>query len=211
MFRIADGEPLGYGDPAVAGTRSSSGSTPRIPAANFMPAPGTLTDWRPPSGPGVRRRRGLPGRHDACRAASTRWSPRSSSPAPTATQALDRSRRALKELVIEGMPTVVPFHRAVLDDPGVHRRRRTFRRTHPLDRDRVRRPHRALRRGRHGEAPEPARAHQDRGRGQRQAARGRGAGRPGRGERVRRRRQRARSRSSGGGGEQRKGPVRAMR
>jgi acetyl-CoA/propionyl-CoA carboxylase biotin carboxyl carrier protein len=36
----------------------------------------------------------------------------------TRQQAIERSRRALKELVIEGMPTVVPFHRAVLEDPA---------------------------------------------------------------------------------------------
>ena len=41
---------------------------------------------------------------------------------PTGSQALARSRRALAELVVEGMPTVVPFHRAVLDDPAYHRR-----------------------------------------------------------------------------------------
>ena len=34
------------------------------------------------------------------------------------TQALERSRRALAEFVVDGMPTVIPFHRAVVDDPA---------------------------------------------------------------------------------------------
>ena len=62
MFRIADGQELGVRRPGrCAGTRSSSGSTPRIPAASFLPAPGTITRWRPAvraRGAGRRRLRG---------------------------------------------------------------------------------------------------------------------------------------------------------
>ena len=54
-------------------------------------------------------------------------------------QALARSRRALAEFVVEGMPTVVPFHRAVLDDPAFTAADGALRGAHPLDRDRVRR------------------------------------------------------------------------
>ena len=82
-----------------------------------MPAPGTLTAWRPPAGPGVRVDEGylsgmtVPGSFDSLVAKIIVTG-------ADREQALARSRRALAELVIEGMPTVVPFHRAVLDDPA---------------------------------------------------------------------------------------------
>src|SRR5918992_1860453 len=82
-----------------------------------MPAPGTLTAWRPPSGPGVRVDEGylsgmtVPGSFDSLVAKIIV----SGADRP---QALARSRRALAELVVEGMPTVVPFHQTVLDDPA---------------------------------------------------------------------------------------------
>jgi acetyl-CoA/propionyl-CoA carboxylase biotin carboxyl carrier protein len=117
MFRIANGEPLGYDDPAISGHSIEFRINAEDAGRNFMPAPGTLTGWRPPSGPGVRVDEGylsgmtVPANFDSLVAkiiitGSDR------------DQALARSRRALGELVVEGMPTVVPFHRAVLDDPA---------------------------------------------------------------------------------------------
>ena len=82
-----------------------------------MPAPGTLTAWRPPAGPGVRVDEGyvsgmtVPGSFDSLVAKIIVTG-------ADREQALARSRRALREFVIEGMPTVVPFHRAVLEDPA---------------------------------------------------------------------------------------------
>ena len=117
MFRIADGEELAYGDPVVTGHSIEFRINAEDPGRSFMPAPGTLTTWRPPGGPGIRVDEGylsgmtVPGSFDSLIAkiiitgASRR-------------EALERSRRALSELVIEGMPTVVPFHRAVLEDPA---------------------------------------------------------------------------------------------
>jgi acetyl-CoA/propionyl-CoA carboxylase, biotin carboxylase, biotin carboxyl carrier protein len=125
MFRIAEGEALGYDDPIVTGHSIEFRINAEDPGRNFMPAPGTLTSWRPPSGPGVRVDEGyltgmtVPGSFDSLIAkiiitgASRR-------------QALERSRRALSELVIEGMPTVVPFHRAVLEDPAFTAEERRF-------------------------------------------------------------------------------------
>jgi acetyl-CoA/propionyl-CoA carboxylase biotin carboxyl carrier protein len=84
---------------------------------NFMPAPGTLTRWHAPSGPGVRLDGGydqgetVPGSFDSL-VAKLIVSGRSRE------QALERSRRALDEFVVDGMPTVIPFHRAVVDDPA---------------------------------------------------------------------------------------------
>jgi acetyl-CoA/propionyl-CoA carboxylase, biotin carboxylase, biotin carboxyl carrier protein len=117
MFRIAEGEPLGYDDPVVTGHSIEFRINAEDAGRNFMPAPGTLMAWRPPSGPGVRVDEGylngmtVPGSFDSLIAKIIITG-------ANRKQALQRSRRALKELVIEGMPTVVPFHLAVLDDPA---------------------------------------------------------------------------------------------
>ena len=82
-----------------------------------MPAPGTLTAWQPPQGPGVRLDGGyengetIPGAFDSLIAKLIVTG-------RDRTQALERSRRALAEFVVDGMPTVIPFHRAVVDDPA---------------------------------------------------------------------------------------------
>jgi acetyl-CoA/propionyl-CoA carboxylase biotin carboxyl carrier protein len=82
-----------------------------------MPAPGTLTEWSPPQGPGVRVDGGyekgetVPGAFDSL-IAKLVVSGRDR------TQAIERSRRALDEFVVDGMPTVIPFHRTVLNDPA---------------------------------------------------------------------------------------------
>ena len=102
------------------------------------------------------------------------------------TQALERARRALDDYVVEGMPTVLPFHRAVVAGPGVRDRRRdAVHGAHPMDRDRVRQPDRAVPAGGHGRRGRRAgRARAGHGRGRRPPARGRPArrarrGRPG--------------------------------
>ncbi|GAA1839342.1 acetyl/propionyl/methylcrotonyl-CoA carboxylase subunit alpha [Microlunatus capsulatus] len=117
MFRIADGEELGYDDPEVRGHSIEFRINAEDAGRNFMPAPGTLTAWRAPSGPGVRVDEGylagmtVPGAFDSLVAKVVVTG-------RDRAEALARSRRALAELVVEGMPTVVPFHRAVLDDPA---------------------------------------------------------------------------------------------
>ncbi len=117
MFRIAEGERLEYSDPVVTGHSIEFRINAEDAGRNFMPAPGTLTVWRPPSGPGVRVDEGyvsgmtVPGSFDSLLAKIIITG-------ANRQQALERSRRALKELVIEGMPTVVPFHQAVLEDPA---------------------------------------------------------------------------------------------
>ncbi|MBJ7359556.1 MAG: ATP-grasp domain-containing protein [Nocardioides sp.] len=117
MFRIAAGEELGYGDPEVRGHSIEFRINAEDGGRNFMPAPGTLSRWHPPSGPGVRLDGGydtgetIPGSFDSL-IAKLIVSGRDR------TQALERSRRALDEFVVDGMPTVIPFHRAVVDDPA---------------------------------------------------------------------------------------------
>ncbi|HEY0904109.1 MAG TPA: biotin carboxylase N-terminal domain-containing protein [Marmoricola sp.] len=117
MFRIAAGEELGYDDPEIRGHAIEYRINAEDGGRNFMPAPGTLTEWAPPQGPGVRVDGGyekgetVPGAFDSL-IAKLIVSGRDR------RQALERSRRALAEFVVDGMPTVIPFHRAVIDDPA---------------------------------------------------------------------------------------------
>ncbi len=117
MFRIAAGEELGYDDPEVRGHSIEYRINAEDGGANFMPAPGTLAAWSPPSGPGVRVDGGyeagetIPGSFDSLIAKLVVTG-------RDRTQALERSRRALAEFVVDGMPTVIPFHAAVVNDPA---------------------------------------------------------------------------------------------
>jgi acetyl-CoA/propionyl-CoA carboxylase biotin carboxyl carrier protein len=117
MFRIAAGEELGYDDPKIEGHSIEFRINAEDAGSNFMPAPGTLTRWHQPSGPGVRVDGGydqgetVPGAFDSLVAKLIVTG-------VDRTQALQRSRRALDEFVVEGMPTVIPFHAAVVHDPA---------------------------------------------------------------------------------------------
>ena len=115
MFRIAAGEELGYADPTVVGHSIEFRINAEDGGANFMPAPGTLTTWAPPFGPGIRVDGGyeegetIPGAFDSLIAKLIVTG-------RDRTQALERSRRALAEFRVDGMPTVIPFHAAVVED-----------------------------------------------------------------------------------------------
>ncbi|MEU4396706.1 biotin carboxylase N-terminal domain-containing protein [Kribbella sp. NPDC023855] len=117
MFRIADGEELGYDDPVVSGHSIEFRINAEDPGRGFLPAPGTLTKWHAPSGPGIRLDGGydqgetVPGSFDSLVAKLIVTG-------RDRTQALERSRRALKEFVVEGMPSAIPFHAAVVSDPA---------------------------------------------------------------------------------------------
>ena len=117
MFRIAAGEELGYDDPKVEGHSIEYRINAEDPGSNFMPAPGTLTRWHAQAGPGIRLDGGydqgetVPGSFDSLVAKLIVTG-------RDRTQALERSRRALSEFVVDGMPTAIPFHRAVVVDPA---------------------------------------------------------------------------------------------
>ncbi len=117
MFRIAAGEELGYDDPEIRGHSIEFRINAEDGGRNFMPAPGTLSAWNPPSGPGIRVDSGyengetIPGSFDSLVAKLIVTG-------RDRTQALERSRRALAEFVVDGMPTVIPFHAAVVSDPA---------------------------------------------------------------------------------------------
>ncbi len=115
QFRIADGEELGYDDPEPVGHSIEFRINAEDPGRGFLPAPGAVTAFRPPSGPGVRLDSGVePG--DVVAGAFDSMLAKLIVTGRDRTQALERSRRALAEFVVEGMPTVLPFHRAVVSD-----------------------------------------------------------------------------------------------
>jgi acetyl-CoA/propionyl-CoA carboxylase biotin carboxyl carrier protein len=117
MFRIADGEPLGYEDPVARGHSIEFRINAEDPGRGFLPAPGTIAVFEPPSGPGVRLDAGykagqtVPSVYDSLVAKLIVTG-------ATRTEALQRAARALDEFEISGMPTVLPFHRAVVRDPA---------------------------------------------------------------------------------------------
>ncbi|WP_328855875.1 ATP-grasp domain-containing protein [Microbispora hainanensis] len=117
MFRIADGEALGYDDPELRGHSIEFRINAEDAGRGFLPAPGTITSMRVPSGPGVRLDAGYEAGMSVPQAFDSLVAKLIVTGA-TRSQALERSRRALAEFEIGGMPTVVPFHRAVVNDPA---------------------------------------------------------------------------------------------
>ena len=117
MFRIADGEELGYEDPAIRGHSFEFRINGEDPGRGFLPAPGPVTVWQPPSGPGVRLDAGVEpgsviGQNFDSLLAKLIVS------GATRQQAAERARRALDEFVVDGMATALPFHRAAMNDPA---------------------------------------------------------------------------------------------
>ncbi|MFC8830042.1 acetyl/propionyl/methylcrotonyl-CoA carboxylase subunit alpha [Streptomyces sp. NPDC057137] len=117
MFRIADGEELGYGDPAVRGHSIEFRINGEDPGRGFLPAPGTVTLFSPPTGPGVRLDAGV----ETGSVIGPAWDSLLAKliiTGATREQALQRAARALGEFRVEGMATAIPFHRAVVTDPA---------------------------------------------------------------------------------------------
>ncbi|WP_327328944.1 ATP-grasp domain-containing protein [Streptomyces sp. NBC_01208] len=117
MFRIADGEELGYGDPAVRGHSFEFRINGEDPGRGFLPAPGTVTLFAPPTGPGVRLDAGV----ETGSVIGPAWDSLLAKlvvTGATREQALQRAARALGEFTVEGMATAIPFHRAVVADPA---------------------------------------------------------------------------------------------
>ena len=117
MFRIAGGEELGYDDPAPRGHSIEFRINAEDPARNFLPAPGTITSWNAPSGPGVRLDAGYTAGMTVPQSFDSLIGKLIVTGA-SRKQALERSARALGEFEVGGMPTVLPFHRAVVTDPA---------------------------------------------------------------------------------------------
>jgi acetyl-CoA/propionyl-CoA carboxylase biotin carboxyl carrier protein len=116
QFRIADGLPLEISeDPEPRGHSIEFRINAEDAGRNFMPAPGPVTRLEIPQGPGVRWDSGVETGGEVAGAFDSMLAKLIVSGA-TREEALQRARRALDELVVEGMPTVVPFHRAVVRD-----------------------------------------------------------------------------------------------
>jgi acetyl-CoA/propionyl-CoA carboxylase biotin carboxyl carrier protein len=117
QFRIAEGLPLSLSaDPEPHGHAFEFRINAEDPALGFLPTPGPVTLFVPPTGPAVRMDTGVasgdqvPAQFDSLMAKLIVVGPDRES-------ALRRARVALKEFRIEGLPTVLPFHRAVIEEP----------------------------------------------------------------------------------------------
>ncbi len=117
QFRIADGEELGYDDPPLRGHSFEFRINGEDPGRNFLPAPGTVMTFRPPSGPGVRIDSGIE-QGDVISGQFDSMLAKLIVTGRDRRQALERSRRALEEFEVEGMPTALTFHRVVVEDPA---------------------------------------------------------------------------------------------
>jgi len=117
QFRIARGEPLGYDHPRVKGHSFEFRITAEDPGQNFMPAPGTITKMRLPGGPGVRIDTGIE-EGETISGAFDSMVAKLIITGNDRKQALQRSHRALTEMRIAGLATVLPFHRRVIQDPN---------------------------------------------------------------------------------------------
>jgi acetyl-CoA/propionyl-CoA carboxylase biotin carboxyl carrier protein len=118
QFRIASGEALRFSeDPTPRGHAFEFRINGEDPGRGFLPAPGVVTRYTQPAGPGVRVDAGIEpnavigGAFDSLLAKLIVWG-------ESRDEALARSRRALAEYVVDGLATALPFHRAVVEDPA---------------------------------------------------------------------------------------------
>ena len=125
QFRIAQGESLGYDDPVVKGHSIEFRINGEDAGRGFLPAPGTLEKWGLPAGPGVRVDTGfvqgdvIGGNFDSLLAKLVVTG-------ATREEAIARSRRALEEFEVDGIATVIPFHKTVLNEAAFTAKQGTF-------------------------------------------------------------------------------------
>jgi acetyl-CoA/propionyl-CoA carboxylase, biotin carboxylase, biotin carboxyl carrier protein len=117
QLKIAAGEGMSYTqeDIELRGSSIEVRINAEEPASNFVPTPGLITRLVPPLGPFVRLDTGaesdyeVPRDYDSMIGKLIVWG-------ADRDQARARMRRALDELVIEGIPTTVPFHRLAMEN-----------------------------------------------------------------------------------------------
>ena len=117
QFRIASGGSIDYGDPVAVGHSFEFRINGEDPGLNFMPSPGPVSVLRMPGGPGVRVDSGVT-TGDVISGAFDSLLAKLIVTGSTREDALERSRRALDEFEIAGLPTVLPFHRKIVRDPA---------------------------------------------------------------------------------------------
>ena len=117
QFRIAMGENLGFDDPEIRAHSFEFRINGEDPGRSFLPAPGRITQWQIPTGPGVRVDAGfrngdtIGGNFDSLLAKLIVTG-------ATREEAVQRARRALAEFNVGGLATALPFHRAIMNDPA---------------------------------------------------------------------------------------------
>ena len=117
QFRIAMGEDLGFEDPPIRGHSFEFRINGEDPGRSFLPAPGRITQWQIPTGPGVRVDAGfkngdtIGGNFDSLLAKLIVTG-------ATREEAVQRAKRALSEFIVGGLATAIPFHRAIMEDPA---------------------------------------------------------------------------------------------
>lgn len=116
QFRIAAGEAIANLSPQTRGHSIEFRINGEDPGAGFMPAPGRINVLRLPSGPGVRVDAGVR-QGDVVSGNFDSMIAKLIVTGATRAEAIQRARRAISEFVVEGIPTVLPFHKAVLDAP----------------------------------------------------------------------------------------------
>ena len=120
QIRIAAGEPLGYAQDRIdfRGHAIEARINAEDPAAGFAPAPGRITAYREPAGPGVRVDSAayagwtIPAEYDSLVAKLIVW-------APSRDEAIARLKRSVDEYIVEGVPTTLGLIRALCDVPDV--------------------------------------------------------------------------------------------
>jgi acetyl-CoA/propionyl-CoA carboxylase biotin carboxyl carrier protein len=117
QFRLAEGGKLDYPDPIIKGHSFEFRINGEDAGRNFMPAPGPVKLFKAPSGPGVRVDTGVES-GDEISGSFDSMVAKLIVTGATREEALARSRRALAEMKVEGLPTVLPFHQKIVDEPA---------------------------------------------------------------------------------------------
>ncbi|GAA1840501.1 acetyl/propionyl/methylcrotonyl-CoA carboxylase subunit alpha [Agromyces salentinus] len=113
QFRIAEGGVLDYDDPVAVGHSIEFRINGEDPGRNFLPAPGPVHQLRFPGGPGIRIDSGVTS-GDQISGAFDSLLAKLIVTGATRKDAIERARRALDEFEVNGLPTVLPFHRDIV-------------------------------------------------------------------------------------------------
>ena len=117
QFRLAEGETLDYDDPTPHGHSIEFRINGEDPGMNFMPMPGPVHTLRFPGGPGIRVDSGVT-TGDVITGAFDSLLAKLIVTGHSRKDAIERAKRALKEFEVAGLPTVLPFHRLIVEEPA---------------------------------------------------------------------------------------------